>query len=264
MNKPIFSILLSAVLSLILIGNTTFLHASKERPAGFLWYNLPKDDVLKKNEKKIPFSTLSWQQKDKVLHYYTMEALHKARVTHKVEDMERFLAIQHFWLKEASAFSHNFQYALLRNPSFDSTVKNPVSSIGEKLNQERYQKKVQADIKHLTQEYGLLFFYKGRDAYSQRQASVLSDFAGLHGFSFIPVSVDGEVLKSLPDTRLDKGQAGRLNIHYFPSIVLVHPASGDSLPVASGFVTQDFLTEQMMVVATEIKRQKKGEGVFYD
>lgn len=93
---------------------------------------------------------------------------------------------------------------------------------------------------------------------------MLSDFARFHGFSFIPVSVDGKRIESLPQTRLDQGQAAKLNIRHFPSIVLVHPKSGDVLPVASGFVTQDYLTEQMMVIATELKRQAKGEGVLYD
>lgn len=240
------------------------LAANPANPAGFLWYNLPKEKVPIKKEKKIPFSSLSWQQKDKVLHYYTMEALHKARITHDVKDMEHFLAMQHYWLNEASVFSHNFQYALLRQPDFDSTVKNPVSGLGEKLNESRYQDQVNKSIKTLTKAYGLLFFYEGKDIYSQKQAYVLSDFARFHGFSFIAVSVDGVGIETLPQTRLDKGQARRLNIRHFPSIILVHPKSGDILPVSSGFVTQDYLTEQMMVVATEIKRQQEGERVLYD
>tara|TARA_Y100001968_G_C19444640_1_gene764607 strand:+ start:924 stop:1721 length:798 start_codon:yes stop_codon:yes gene_type:complete len=265
MTKAYFSVISPVVLGLMLlyIGFKAEAHKT-ERPAGFLWYNLPKETVPVKKEKHIPFSSLSWQQKDKVLRYYTMEALHKARITHAVKDMERFLSLQHFWLNEASVFSHNFQYALLRKPDFDSTVKNPVSGIGEKLNESRYQTQIDKSIKHLTKAYGLLFFYQGNDAYSQKQAHVLSDFARFHGFSFIPVSVDGKRIESLPQTRLDKGQAAKLNIRHFPSIVLVHPKSGDVLPVASGFVTQDYLTEQMMVIATEIERQVKGEGVLYD
>ena len=109
-----------------------------------------------------------------------------------------------------------------------------------------------------------MFFYKGRDIYSQKQANVLSDFSQLHGFSFIPVSVDGSRIKSLPQSRFDKGQSKNLNIKHFPSIVLVHPKTGNVLPVASGFVTQDYLQEQMMVIATELKRKTKGEGVLYD
>ncbi|QDP73727.1 type-F conjugative transfer system pilin assembly protein TraF (plasmid) [Legionella israelensis] len=265
MTKSVLSSLKPVILGLAMLGSWCQAQAlESERPAGFLWYNLPKERSPLKKEKRVPFSSLSWQQKDKVLRYYTMEALHKARISHDVKDMERFLAMQHFWLNEASVFSHNFQYALLRRPDFDSTVKNPVSGIGEKLNESRYQTQVDKSIKHLTKAYGLLFFYQGNDAYSQKQAHVLSDFARFHGFSFIPVSVDGKRIESLPQTRLDKGQAAKLNIRHFPSIVLVHPKSGDVLPVASGFVTQDYLTEQMMVIATELKRQAKGEGVLYD
>ena len=99
MTRVRLGILKTLMLGLTLLGsNSQALAFDKNQPAGFLWYNLPNDEKPKKVEKKIPFSSLSWQQKDKVLHYYTMEALHRARATHDVKDMERFLAIQHYWL----------------------------------------------------------------------------------------------------------------------------------------------------------------------
>lgn len=160
MSKSVLSVFKPVILGLMMLGSWCQAQAlESERPAGFLWYNLPKERSPLKKEKRVPFSSLSWQQKDKVLRYYTMEALHKARISHDVKDMERFLAMQHFWLNEASVFSHNFQYALLRRPDFDSTVKNPVSGIGEKLNESRYQTQVDKSIRNLTKAYGLLFFY---------------------------------------------------------------------------------------------------------
>ena len=77
---------------------TAVVHA--EKPAGFLWYNVPKE--AKHQKKGTPFSQLSYTDKDAVLHFYTMEALHKVRFTHQLEDERVFLALQNYWLKEAS------------------------------------------------------------------------------------------------------------------------------------------------------------------
>lgn len=236
-----------------------------EKPHGFLWYNLPKEQKKpQKTEKKIAWSKLSYQQRNKVLHYYTMEALNKAITTHKVEDVIEFIELKQYWERQANIFQHNFNIALLKRPDLDFTVNHPVSAIGTKLNQARYTQKANRMINELTHEYGLLFFYKGTDVYSQKQAPVLTSFAMRHQFNFIPVSVDGQVIPSLPNTKVDSGQAKRLNINHFPAIVLVHPTKGQVLPVSHGFITQDYLQEQMMVVALELKKQQLGEGVLND
>jgi len=76
--------------------------AYAEKPAGFLWYNLPKEDSVHKKPKpgSVAFSKLSYTDRDAVLGFYTMEALHKVRFTHDIEDERVFLALQDFWLKE--------------------------------------------------------------------------------------------------------------------------------------------------------------------
>lgn len=230
---------------------------------GFLWYNLPKA-LPQKKEKTIPFSELSYQERDKVLHYFTMEALHKARQTHDVHDMELFLRFQRYWLNEASIFQHNFQYALLRSPELDPTVKNPTSSIGTSLNEHQKGLYRQKAISALTKHYGLMFFYKGLDRYSEKQALVLKDFAQRYQFKYIPVSMDGVVLKSMPHSRRDSGQAKRLHITHYPALILVAPKTGQALPIGHGFLTQDYLTENFEVIAKELERIKQGEEVLYE
>ena len=82
-----------AGLTLILVTTIVF---SDEAPIGFLWYNAPKAPVTEKEQKPqgVSFSQLSYTQRDKVLHFYTMEALHRARQTKSMEDMREFLALQ--------------------------------------------------------------------------------------------------------------------------------------------------------------------------
>lgn len=246
------------------LGQST-VYAGKPVPKrGYLWYNLPKVEQPQKKPRAIPFSKLSYQERNKVLHYFTMESLHKARQTHDVKDMEVFLSYQRYWLNEASIFQHNFQYALLRKPELDSTVKNPTSAIGTSINEQQKGLYRQKAISELTKNYGLMFFYKGSDPYSEKQAIVLKDFAHRYQFTYIPVSVDGIVLDSMPHSRRDTGQAKRLNVGLFPALILVEPKTGQTVPVSHGFLTQDYLTEHFEVISKELARNKQGEGVLYE
>lgn len=243
------------------------LQAGTTEKFGFLWSNLPKDKVEQKQRKKIrriPLNQLSYQMQSEVLRYYTMEMLHKAINTHDVAATEQFIAMQNYGINQAAAFQHNFQYALLRHPEYDYTVNNPTSSIGSKLNAEREESLTQRTIAALAKHYGFLFFYKGNDVYSQKQASVLQAFATRHQFNFLSISVDGVLLPTLSNNRIDKGQAKQLNVTHYPTIVLVHPKTKRVLPVSHGFVTQDYLTQQIMVVAKQLQREQQGEGVLYD
>ena len=102
---------------------------SSEVPVGFLWYNLPIINNIKKspqatqkNKKSIPFNQLSYTDRDKVLRFYTLEALHKARYTKSMKDMRIFLALQDYWLRESSRFSTLFQQTLLQYPHYDYSV----------------------------------------------------------------------------------------------------------------------------------------------
>lgn len=251
------------ILSLLMgQGHTNSAYQAPKK--GYLWYNLPKIEQQPQKPKAIPFSKLSYQERSKVLHYFTMESLHKARQTHDVKDMEVFLSFQRYWLNEASIFQHNFQYALLRKPELDSTVKNPTSALGTSLNEQQKGSYRQNAITELTKHYGLMFFYQGASPYSEKQALVLKDFAERYQFKYIPVSVDGVVLNSMPGSRRDNGQAKRLQVNNFPALILVEPKTGQTLPVAHGLVTQDYLTEHFEVVAKELYRRKFGEGVLYE
>ncbi|MFW2535405.1 type-F conjugative transfer system pilin assembly protein TraF [Legionella sp. 28fT52] len=239
-------------LIMILLGLLTLTAHASERPVGFLWYSLPKEESPQKEAKQQgkPFNQLSFSERDAVLHFYTMEALHKARQTKKVEDMRAFLSLQDYWLAESSRFKALFQKTLLAYPQYDYTVTHPVSQAGVRLTEERRERLHIKRLKQLANTQGFLFFYRGKSAYDLKQIPILLDFCKTHQFSLIAVSVDGVKAESLPDTRLDRGQANQLGVRYFPALLLANPASGKTKPVAYGLFTQDMLLTRLNQVAT--------------
>jgi len=220
-----------------------------EKPTGLLWYNFPKDKVSEPEKpRSVPFNQLSYTDRDKVLHFYTMEALHKVRFTHSVEDERVFLELQDYWLREASAHKQVNQDALLKYPEFDFSVTHPISNIGTQITDEVHHQEEVSHLRKLAKTSGLLFFYRSKNPYDRRQIPILEDFCNKFGFELIPVSVDGEASPELPRSRLDQGHAARLNVRYFPAVLLVNPKTHATRPVAFGLTTQDVLTARLMQV----------------
>ena len=228
----------------------------KTIPPGFLWYNLPKESVEEKKPKGVPFKSLSYQAKDKVLRYYTMEALHKARLTHNLNDMKNYLSLQDYWLRESSKFSHLFQKAMLYYPEFDYSVTNPTSSIGTKLYDDLKEKKEEWMINALGKTHGILFFYRSQNPYDIRQIPIVKAFSNRFHIPLIPVSVDGEISSDLGNSRMDKGQANALGVRFFPAMILVNPKTKKTAPIAYGLTTQDVLIQRLMLLITNFKGEK--------
>ncbi|RMW99879.1 type-F conjugative transfer system pilin assembly protein TraF [Legionella jordanis] len=239
------------LLVLLLLNGVAF----ADKPVGFLWYTKEKENkrVEKKKPAGIDFKSLSYTERDAVLRFYTMEALHKARYTKKVEDMRVFLSLQDYWLKESSRFKSLFQQTMLAYPEYDYAVTHPTSNLGAKITDEVRESQTEEVINRLSKSHGLLFFYRGKSPYDLKQIPIIVDFCRRFNLSLMPVSVDGVVSPTLMNSRMDQGQANRLGVRYFPALLLVNPENQRVSPIAYGLTTQDVLMERIKQVATQFK-----------
>ncbi|MCE3045407.1 type-F conjugative transfer system pilin assembly protein TraF [Legionella sp. 16cNR16C] len=228
------------------------------KPPGFLWYNLKENraEVPRPTPRGIPFNQLSFTERDAVLRFYTMEALHKARYTKKVEDMRIFLSLQNYWLKESSRFKSLFQQTMLAYPEYDYAVTHPTSNLGAKITDEVRGSQTVELINRLSKSHGLLFFYRGKSLYDLKQIPIVVDFCKRFGLSMMPVSVDGVTSAELLNSKVDKGQANRLGVRYFPALLLVNPVNQRVSPIAYGLTTQDVMMERIKQVAHQFKGEE--------
>ncbi|HHU0079768.1 TPA: type-F conjugative transfer system pilin assembly protein TraF [Legionella pneumophila] len=229
-----------------------------DKPVGFLWYTKEKENksVEKKKPAGIDFKNLSYTERDAVLRFYTMEALHKARYTKKMEDMRVFLSLQDYWLKESSRFKSLFQQTMLAHPEYDYAVTHPTSNLGAKITDEVRESETVEVINRLSKSHGLLFFYRGKSPYDLKQVPIIVDFCKRFRIQLMPISVDGATSPELLNSRMDQGQANRLGVRYFPALLLVNPASLRVSPVAYGLTTQDVLMERIKQVANQFKGEE--------
>jgi conjugal transfer pilus assembly protein TraF len=244
-------LMIKVLIAFIIMCSSISLWAHK--PAGFLWYNLEKNPKTENQPKGIPFNQLSFTQRDAVLHFYTLEALHKARNTHSIKDMRIFLSLQDYWLKESTRFRLLFQKTMLAYPQYDYQVTHPTSNLGIKITDEVRELQQQNLINSLAKSHGLLFFYRGKSPYDVKQAPIISDFCKHYGLSLIPISVDGMLSSELENSRVDQGQANRMGVHYFPAVLLVNPKTQQITPVTYGLTTQDVLAQRLVFAANQFK-----------
>ena len=234
------------------------LPVSATTPVGYLWYNLPKNEAPQKKSppqtKGVPFSQLSYQEKDAVLTYYTKEAWHKAMLDGSVESMKHYLVLQNYWSTRATEVSRLFEKTLLYYPEYRYETTHPTSSIGTQLSDSLLLKKQEAAIRQMAKNNGLLYFYRGNNPYDEKEAGIIKDFSKRFSLSLIPISVDGVTDPNFPGSQIDKGQAKALNIRFYPALLLVNPTSHKITPISYGLITQDRLARQFLLVATNFSR----------
>jgi conjugal transfer pilus assembly protein TraF len=228
---------------------------------GWHWYNEPKKKPAapKPAPQEPPppavpdLSKMSAVEQAKVLRGYTMEALNRAILYPTAENTATYLRWQKFWTDRGSMFSQSFAAAQLRHPDLDYNLEYPHYNSMAPYVQTRDQQQRQSAIAELAQEYGLFYFYRGSDPIDVQMAGVVADFAKLNHISLIPVTIDGQVAPSVPESRQDSGQSQAMNVSAFPALFLVAPKTRDYRALAYGFMTQDDLAKRFMNVATGFK-----------
>ncbi|MBF4839324.1 type-F conjugative transfer system pilin assembly protein TraF [Cronobacter sakazakii] len=236
-----------------------------ERPepfTGWHWYNEPvKEDPPPEPEQKpqptppqVPdLSKMSAVEQAKVLRGYTMEALNRAILYPTRENTATFLRWQKFWTDRGSMFSQSFAAAQLAHPDLDYNLEYPHYNSMAPFVQTRDQQQRQDAIAQLAGQYGLFYFYRGSDPIDVQMAGVVADFARTHRIALIPVTMDGQVAPSVPESRPDSGQSRAMHISTFPALFLVNPQNHDYRALSYGFMTQDDLAKRFMNVATGFK-----------
>lgn len=236
-------------LSILLLSSFSLL----ANDAGWQWYNesikeLPQDEKKTLTETPPEMDVMS---KLAQLQQQTKRSLYEAILYPGTQNFVKYFQMQNYWTQQAGLFSMSAKKAMLEHPELDynlqyshynGTVKNQLSA--------DYAQQRQA-IEKLSQHYGVMFFYRGKDPIDGALSQVIKNFRDSYKLSVIPVSTDGVISPLLPDSRHDQGQAARLGIRYFPAMMLVDPRSGNVRPLSYGFISQDDLARQFMNVSTD-------------
>jgi conjugal transfer pilus assembly protein TraF len=79
--------------------------------------------------------------------------------------------------------------------------------------QTRDQQQRQSAISEIAREYGPFYFYRGSNPIDVQMAGVVADFAKRNHTSLTPVTIDGQMASSVPESWRDAGQSKDMNVN---------------------------------------------------
>lgn len=253
--KIFFALIFGVFFAITQMG-TAF--ADDSSPVGWHWYNYVDSPLPDQQQEQPNVNKLTPTQTLEIIQKGYQEALNAAVINPTEQNVAQYLAMQGWIANQSAAFAGMYPKALLDNPQLDNRIQNPTEQMATQLIGEQRSTNAQAAVKKIAASNGILFFYRGGNRIDESMCQVVSLFAKANQIAIIPVSVDGQVSASFPDSRIDSGQAQNLGIQYFPATILVNTQTRQVQPLAYGFKTQDELLQQFLLIANNFRASYMG------
>ena len=190
------------------------------------------------------------------------DALARAVLHPSAENYLEYLRFTSAIQAQAQQFATGFRQAIWSAPEYDYTLVNPVRAEAISAKNQAALLQETADLTALADLYGLVFFLRGDCPYCQRFAPILKTFADTHGFSVLPVSLDGKGLPEFPEPQHNALLASKLSVDVVPTVFLVDPVRNQLLPVSYGFTDASTLAKKILWAADNMKNDKNNVGIF--
>lgn len=220
----------------------------EKTPVGWHWNNNlenanPKIEKPKPNQNKSDSDNNPIKQMDRIHHllaYYK----DKAVLNPTVENIREYFIVQNMMMKQSSLFAENWKKTMLLYPQFDYGISHPTDSAISQISQSHLHDKKAAVAKLMAHQFGMLFFYEGKNSLSAAMENTVSQFSHFYGFSVIAVSLDHVVIQGGMPSQMDNGQAAALGVKASPAVVLVDPKTGAHTILTYGYASiNELLTD---------------------
>lgn len=222
---------------------------------GFNWYppNAPNN---KPAQSKKPIEAKPKTIKDmKTLAEVTKELdrLKGAAILNPTEkNILQYLEAQTWVYDKSATFADATQRVVWANPQVDYNNRSPTANASLINKRERTRKAEQQLAVNLSQDYGVVFFFRGDCPYCHEQAPVLKYMQNIYGLPVIPISMDGGRLPEYPSPRADNGISMQVShgegITTVPAIYLVEKKTKQSYPLGTGMVPLDEILNRIRIL----------------
>jgi len=162
-----------------------------------------------------------------------------------------YMSYQQQLTTRAEQFARLWQRVLWTHPELDPTVGEPVAAAGSAAIQAQQAAEEDHLLQALARTSGLLYFYTGNCPLCSAETPLLSAFAQAHGFSVIPISLDGSTDPTFPQSKVDHGAAEKLGVKSTPALFLARPPH-EVERIGTGFLTIEELTRRLIRIASPL------------
>lgn len=175
------------------------------------------------------------------------------------ENVKNYIIRQRKWIQQSQIFSSSWKTAILHDPDLGDTLENPTSTYGIQARKEKEGLSKKHFLKGLSESHFLLFFFQGKDPFSQKAGEMMTLFAEENHWKIKAVSLDGEGIKSLSDFEIDQGISEVIGVKVAPSFFVVNPEENHVYPVGAGLLSLSELEEN---ICFEFIRGRSDESLF--
>ncbi len=232
---------------LLFCSMATAAHAGflNKRAEGWHWY---EDRAKKEGRNNEVGSSGNASQNINNFRVELEKRLHQAIDNPTEYHITSYLELQQQLMNKSQAFADAWQRVVYTNPKLDHSTEFPVNQSARHIYLDQQKQQRRERIKKLSQEYGLLFLFKGDCPYCHGFAPVVKRFAKTYGWEVLPVSIDGGAVPEFPSPQRDNGTTARLGVDVLPALIAIHPDSGKAIPLAYGMISEAEIVERVMVL----------------
>jgi conjugal transfer pilus assembly protein TraF len=162
-----------------------------------------------------------------------------------------YFHLQKIAMDRASAFAKVSERVVQADPYLDEITQRPTATFGANLVNRQAGEGLDQVLKEIAGMAAVWFFFRSDCPYCEAQAPLLEVLATRHGFTVLPVSIDGAPLPGglFPNYRRDSGHAARLGVVSTPALFLVKPEGPTFAPIAQGLLSLTQLTDRITLAA---------------
>lgn len=153
------------------------------------------------------------------------------------ENVENYLREQGRWVNQSAQFADAWGKILLQKPALGDFLLNPTTSYGLLAKRDVDLNQRKALLQELSNSWFLLFFFRGKDPFSEKAAEIGNLFASINNWTVKAISLDGYGLKNLKDFEPDKGMSQNIGVEATPSFFVVNPFENKAFPVGAGLIS---------------------------
>ena len=244
------------VCSMFLLSGKGYCNDSfyKGKSRGWHWYEAQqKEEVAKIAEEPADVGKLTPTEMVAKIRKDAEDKLHKAMIQPTEKNVMEYIKAQEKIGDRSEEFAKTWQRVVYKNVELDRTLEHPISNNALHLSRRDELERKREKIKKLSEEYGLMYFFKGECKYCKGFSSVVRDFAKTYNWELMPIQMGVVGLPEFKNAKLDNGISTKLGIAAVPALIAVHPKTGGIIPLAFGYVSEDEIEDRVDGLVTEKK-----------
>lgn len=209
------------------------------------WYYFQEQGIEEAKEKPT-----SLDEAEEVLEFEKRQLrklLSLALLVPTSENVENYMREQNRWVNQSTQFSDVWGKVLLQKPALGDFLLNPTTNYGVLAKRDADLNKRKELLQDLSKKCFLMFFFRGKDSFSEKAAEISNLFASLNHWTVKAISLDGHGVKNLKDFEIDKGISQNMGVEATPSFFVVNPFENKAFPVGAGLISVSDLEQNIEI-----------------